>query len=143
MSIEITTLAQTKQVLDSTALDELRARVRGQILTAGDAEYDTTRRIWNAMIDKRPALIVRCTGAADVGAAVQFAAKHNLLVSVRGGGHNVAGTAICEGGMMIDLMRMKGIRVDPVNRTAWAQPGLLWQEFDHETQAYGLATLAA
>ena len=92
------------------------------------------------MIDKQPALIARCQGAADVGAAVRFAAEYELLVSVRGGGHNVAGTAICEGGLMIDLSPMKGIRVDPVNRTAWAQPGLLWQDFDHETQAYGLAT---
>jgi FAD/FMN-containing dehydrogenase len=140
MTVEIMTIGQTKRVLDSTAMNQLRARVRGQILTPDDAEYAPIKRIWNAMIDKRPALIVRCLGAADVGAAVQFAAEHELLMSVRGGGHNVAGTAICEGGMMIDLMPMKGIRVDPVNHTAWAQPGLLWQEFDHETQAYGLAT---
>jgi FAD/FMN-containing dehydrogenase len=140
MNLEVMTLAGTKCALDSKAVDELRARVRGQILMPVDAEYDATRRIWNAMIDKRPALIVRCAGAADVGAAVRFAAAHELLVSVRGGGHNVAGTAICEDGLMIDLSPMKGIRVDPLNRTAWAQPGLLWQDFDHETQAYGLAT---
>ena len=139
MNIEIMTLARTKRVLDNTIIDELRSRVRGQILTAADTEYDAARRIWNAMIDKCPALIIRCEGAADVGAAVRFAAAHDLLVSVRGGGHNVAGTAICEGGLMIDLSLMKGIRVDPGNRTAWAQPGLLWQDFDHETQAYGLA----
>ncbi len=139
MNLEVVTLDRTKRALDSTTIDELQARVRGQILTAADAEYDAARRIWNAMIDKRPALIVRCEGAADVGAAVRFAAAHELLVSVRGGGHNVAGTAICDGGLMIDLSPMKGIRVDPVNRTAWAQPGLLWQDFDHETQAYGLA----
>lgn len=140
MTVEIMTLGQTTRVLDGAAMDELRESLRGPILTPEDAAYDTTRRIWNAMIDKRPALIVRCTGAADVGTAVRFAAERELLVSVRGGGHNVAGTAICEGGMMIDLTLMKGIRVDPINRTAWAQPGLLWQEFDHETQAYGLAT---
>src|SRR6266850_7169835 len=92
------------------------------------------------MIDKRPALIARCGGAADVGKAVRFAAANDVLVSVRGGGHNVAGTAVCDGGLMIDLSPMKGIRVDPVARTAWAQPGLLWQEFDHETQAFELAT---
>jgi FAD/FMN-containing dehydrogenase len=92
------------------------------------------------MIDKRPALIARCEGAADVGEAVRFAGAHEMLVSVRGGGHNVVGTAVCDGGLMIDLSPMKGIRVDPVARTAWAQPGLLWQDFDRETQAYGLAT---
>ena len=140
MSFEVMSLDGTKCTLDSKDLDELQARMRGQILTPANAEYDATRRIWNAMIDKRPALIVRCQGAADVGAAVRFAAEHELLVSVRGGGHNVAGTAICDSGLMIDLSSMKGIRVDPVNRTAWAQPGLLWQDFDHETQAYGLAT---
>ena len=140
MNLEVMTLTGTKRALDSKAVDELRARVRGQILMPIDAEYDATRRIWNAMVDKQPALIARCQGAADVGAAVRFAAEHELLVSVRGGGHNVAGTAICEGGLMIDLSPMKGIRVDPVNRTAWAQSGLLWQDFDHETQAYGLAT---
>ncbi len=140
MTIEMMTLQQTKRRLDSTAIDELRARVRGKILTATDVEYDAARRIWNAMIDKHPALIVQCEDAGDVGAAVQFAATQEILLSVRGGGHNVAGTAVCDGGVMIDLSRLKGIRVDPVTKTAWAQPGLLWQEFDHETQAYGLAT---
>lgn len=140
MSLEVVTLDRTKRVLDSKTVDELRGRVRGKILTAADAEYDATRRIWNAMIDKRPALIACCEGAADVGEAVRFAAAHELLVSIRGGGHNVAGTAVCDGGLMIDLSPMKGIRVEPSKRTAWAQPGLLWQDFDHETQAYGLAT---
>jgi FAD/FMN-containing dehydrogenase len=92
------------------------------------------------MIDRRPALIVRCTGVADVIAAVQFARTHELLVAVRGGGHSVAGHAVCEGGLMIDLSRMKGLRVDPVQRTAHAQPGLTLGEFDRETQAFGLAT---
>jgi len=140
MNVEIITLGRTQRALDTGAVDDLRSRVRGQVLTAVDAGYDAARRIWNAMIDKRPALIVRCEGAADVGEAVRFAGAHEMLVSVRGGGHNVAGTAVCDGGLMIDLSPMKGIRVDPVARTAWAQPGLLWQEFDHETQAYGLAT---
>ena len=110
-------------MLDTTAIEGLRARMRGPVLTAADAGYDAARRIWNAMIDKRPALIVRCAGAADVIEAVRFAAAHELLLSVRGGGHNVAGTAVCDGGLMIDLSPMKGIRVDPVARTAWAQPG--------------------
>ena len=140
MNVEIMTLANTKRTLDAATVADLRARVRGSVLTAADAGYDAARRIWNAMIDKRPALIVRCAGAADVLEAVRFAATQQVLVSVRGGGHNVAGTAVCDGGLMIDLSLMKGIQVDPVARAAWAQPGLLWQEFDHETQAFGLAT---
>ena len=140
MTIEMLTLAGAKRVLDATAVDDLRSRMRGPVLTAADAEYDAARRIWNTMIDKRPALIARCAGAADVLEAVRFAAAHEMLVSVRGGGHNVAGTAVCDRGLMIDLSPMKGIHVDLVARTAWAQPGLLWQEFDHETQAFGLAT---
>ena len=140
MNVEIMTLAGTQRALDTTAVANLRSRVRGPLLTAADAGYDAARRIWNAMIDKRPALIVRCAGAADVREAVRFAAAHEVLTSVRGGGHNVAGTAVCDGGLMIDLSSLKGIQVDPVARTAWAQPGLLWQEFDHETQAFGLAT---
>lgn len=140
MNIEIVTLGGMKRALDTLAVDDFRSRVRGQVLMAGDAGYDAARRIWNAMIDKRPALIARCEGAADVGEAVRFAGAHEMLLSVRGGGHNVAGTAVCDGGLMIDLSLMKGIRVDPAARTAWAQPGLLWQDFDRETQAYGLAT---
>lgn len=140
MHVEIMTLSGTQRALDATTIAGLRARVRGPVLTAADAGYDAARRIWNAMIDKRPALIVRCVGAADVLEAVRFAASHEVLTSVRGGGHNVAGTAVCDGGLMIDLSPMKGIQVDPAARTAWAQPGLLWQEFDHETQAFGLAT---
>ncbi|MFN0119993.1 MAG: FAD-binding oxidoreductase [Blastocatellia bacterium] len=140
MNVEMTTLEGTKRALDTVTVADLRARMRGQVLMSGDAGYDAARRIWNAMINKRPALIARCEGAADVREAVRFAVAHEMLVSVRGGGHNVAGTAVCDGVLMIDLSLMKGIRVDPVARTAWAQPGLLWQDFDRETQAYGLAT---
>jgi FAD/FMN-containing dehydrogenase len=138
--IKAVTLHGTEVVLTPAVIDTFRAELRGKLLTPADVDYETARRIWNAMIDKRPALIARCEGAADVGRAVRFAAAHDLLVSVRGGGHNVAGTAVCHGGLMIDVSRMRGIRVDPVARTALAQPGLLWQDFDHETQAYGLAT---
>jgi FAD/FMN-containing dehydrogenase len=138
--IKAVTLHGTDVVLDQAVMETFSADVRGKLLTAADVGYDPARRLWNAMIDKRPALIVRCEGAADVGKAVRFAAAHALRVSVRGGGHNVAGTAVCDGGLMIDVSPMKGIRVDPVARTALAQPGLLWQEFDQETQAYGLAT---
>ncbi len=119
---------------------ELRSRLRGDILGRGDPGYDAVRRVWNGMIDKRPALIARCTGTADVAAAVAVVREHDLLVAVRGGGHNVAGNAVCDGGLVIDLSPMKGIRVDPANRTARAQPGATWGDFDHETQPFGLAT---
>jgi len=138
--IKAITLNGIEIVLEQAVIDTFRADLRGTLLTAADVDYDAARRLWNAMIDKRPALIARCAGAADVSQAVRFAAAHDLLVSVRGGGHNVAGTAVCDGGLMIDVSPMKGIRVDPFARTALAQPGLLWQEFDHETQAHGLAT---
>lgn len=131
--IKAITLDGTDVVLDQAVMETFRADVRGKLLTAADGGYDPARRLWNAMIDKRPALIVQCAGAADVGTAVRFAAAHALRVSVRGGGHNVAGTAVCDGGLMIDVSPMQGIRVDPFARTALAQPGLLWQ-------AFGLAT---
>ena len=140
MRIDVMTLEGTKRELDTTAVDDLRGRMRGPLLAAGDDGYDAARRIWNAMIDKRPGLIARCAGTADVREAVRFAATHGLLVSVRGGGHNVAGTAVCDDGLMIDLSLMQGIHVDPAAQTAWAQPGVLWQDFDHETEAFGLAT---
>ena len=114
--------------------------MRGPVLCPGDAGYDAARRVFNAMIDRRPALIARCAGAADVVAGLRFAREHGLPLSVCGGGHSVAGTAVCEGGLVLDLSGMKGIRVDPIRRIAQAQPGLLLGEFDRETQAFGLAT---
>jgi FAD/FMN-containing dehydrogenase len=118
---------------------ELAARLRGEVIMPGDEGYNTARQVWNAMINKYPALIVRCAGVADVLTAVQFARTHNLLVAVRGGGHNVAGNATCDGGMVIDLSLMKSMRIDPVRRTVRVEPGLTWGEFDHETQIFGLA----
>jgi FAD/FMN-containing dehydrogenase len=126
--------------LDDTAINELQSSLRGQLLKPGDAGYDAARTIDNAMIDRRPALIARCTGVADVLAAVRFARKHDVLVSVRAGGHNVAGNAMCDGGLVIDVSPMKGIRVDPAARTVQAQAGVTWGELDAETQAFGLAT---
>jgi FAD/FMN-containing dehydrogenase len=126
--------------LNEEAVRSLAGEVRGQVLGPQDAEYETARRVWNGMIDKHPALIVRCTGTADVVAAVTFARKHNLLTAVRGGGHNVAGNAVCDGGLVIDLAPMKGVRVDLAGRTVRAEPGVVWGEFDHETQAFDLAT---
>lgn len=138
--VSVQTLTGKCVQLPESIMQTWQGHLRGPVLRPGDEGYDDVRRVWNGMIDKKPALVVRCTGAADVIAAVNFAREHRLLVAVRGGGHNVAGTAVCDGGLMIDLSLMKGIRVDPVARTARAQPGVLWSEFDHETQAFGLAT---
>jgi hypothetical protein len=110
------------------------------LMAPGESGYDDARQIWNGMIDKRPALIARCRGVADIINSVNFARAHDLLVAVRGGGHNVAGNATCDGGLVIDLSEMRSIRVDPVQRTARAEAGATWGEFDRETQALGLAT---
>ena len=121
-------------------IEQLQPSVRGSVIGPDDAEYDEARRVWNVMIDKRPAAIVRCSGPADVVAAVNFAREHGLLTAVRGGGHSAAGKGTCDDGLVIDLSPMKGIRVDPDARTVRAQGGVTWGDFDHETQAYGLAT---
>jgi FAD/FMN-containing dehydrogenase len=126
--------------LEETAVQEFAAGLRGELVRPEDDGYDTTRAIFNGMVDKRPAMIVRCVGASDVIQGVDFARTHDLLLSVRSGGHSVAGNAVSDGGLMLDLSPMKGIRVDPVRRTAQAQAGLTLGEFDHETQAFGLAT---
>ena len=118
----------------------LQADFRGEILTPGSAEYEVSRRVWNAMIDRRPAAIARCFGPADVRAAVQFAVEQDIHPAIRGGGHNVAGLAMIDDGLVVDLTRMKGIFVDAARRTATAQTGLTWGEFDRETHLYGLAT---
>jgi FAD/FMN-containing dehydrogenase len=121
---------------------QLQASLRGALLRPSNDRYDETRTVWNGMIDKRPALIVRCAGAADVIAAVTFARDHDLLVSVRGGGHSVAGKAVCDGGLMIDLSPMRSVRVDPVIRTARVEGGALLGDLDRATQAFDLATTA-
>jgi FAD/FMN-containing dehydrogenase len=133
-------VAEMAQGVDQAAIQELQKQVRGELLRPSDGGYDSARRVWNGMVNKRPAFIVRCAGAADVIDSVNFARTNNLPISVRGGGHNVAGSAVCDGGIMLDLSRMKSIRVDSVSRTARADPGVTWAEFDHETQAFGLAT---
>jgi len=122
-----------------TAISELSIRFSGQLLTSGDAGYDEARKVYNGLIDKHPMLIARCHGVADVVDAVKLARSLNLEVAIRGGGHNVAGRATIEGGLMIDLMPMKGIHVDPQARTARAQAGVTWAELNRETQLHGLA----
>ncbi|HYH49099.1 MAG TPA: FAD-binding oxidoreductase [Acidimicrobiia bacterium] len=121
-------------------LDALAAQLRGPLLTPELDGYDAGRQVWNGMIDRRPALIARCTGTADVKACVDFAREHALLVSVKGGGHNIAGKSVCEGGFAIDLSLMKNTQVDAARLRARAGGGTKWGDFDHETQAFGLAT---
>lgn len=123
-----------------SALERFVAGLRGDVVAPGHGNYDDVRSVFNAMIDRRPGLIVRCAGAGDVIRAVDFARDRELLCAVRGGGHSIAGKSVCDGGVLIDLSTMKGIRVDPRRRRAHAQPGLRLGEFDRETQAFGLAT---
>src|SRR5687767_4622171 len=137
--IEVRTLEGATRKLTPEVLQAFRAAFRGPLLRPGEAGYDDARLIWNAMIDRRPALIARCTGTADVVAAVRLAREHGLLSSVKGGGHNIAGLAVCEGGLVIDCSLMKGVWVDPAARTARAQPGCTLGDLDRETQIHGLA----
>jgi len=127
-------------MLSASSIGNFKDRLRGPVLVPGDPAYDAVRVVPNAMIDRKPALIARCAGAADVIACVRFAREHDLLVSVRGGGHSVAGKSVCDGGLAIDLSVMKGTRVDLVKRTVRAEPGLTLGELDRETQGFGLAT---
>ncbi|QBR02932.1 FAD-binding oxidoreductase [Paraburkholderia pallida] len=126
--------------LSSDSIETLRGALRGQVLLPADAGYDEARQIWNAMIDRRPAVIVRCQGCADVRHAVTFARDAGLKIAVRGGGHNIAGSAICDGGLVIDLSPMKSVRVEPSTQRAYVEPGAKLGDFDHEAQAFGLAT---
>ena len=120
-------------------LESLKARLRGELIQPNDNAYDAARKVYNAMIDRRPRLIVRCADVADVMAAVNFARDNNLLLAVRGGGHNAAGLGVCDGGLVIDLSRMKGIHVDPTARTVRVEGGCTWGDVDHATHAFGLA----
>ena len=126
-------------ILGNGTLQELRDTLRGGLLVPGDARYDPARAVWNGMIDRHPALIVRCAGVADVISAVQFARSQGLVVAVRGGGHSLAGFSTCDGGMVVDLAPMKEIRVDPGLSRVTVEGGVIWQELDAETQAFGLA----
>jgi FAD/FMN-containing dehydrogenase len=134
------TLSGSDRDIPAGAVQQLAGRLSGTLLLPADAGYDDARTVWNRMIDRRPAMIARCARADDVVAAVHFARQHDLLLSVRSGGHNVTGHAVCERGLMIDLSPMKAIRVDPGQRLASVEAGLTWKEFDTATQTYGLAT---
>lgn len=138
--VSIHTLAGGRASVPGGTLKQLREALKGDLLLPGDAAYDDARAIWNGMIDRRPAAIVRCAGAEDVQHAVRFAAAHELLVSVKGGGHNIAGNAVCDGGLMIDLSPMRAVTVDAAARVAVVQPGCTLADVDAETQKSGLAT---
>ncbi len=120
--------------------DALREQLSGEVLGPGDTEYERARRIHNGMIDRRPALIARCRGTADVQAAIRLAREQELEIAVRGGGHNVAGNAVCDGGIVVDLSAMRGVHVDPRRRRAHAQGGATWADYNRETQLHGLAS---
>ncbi len=126
-------------ILDPDAIDTFAGGMRGSLIRPGDPAYDEARQVWNGMIDRRPVLIARCSGVADVVASVRFAAEHDLVLAVRGGGHNVAGFGTCDGGLVIDLAAMGGVRIDPARRTARAEGGATWGDLDRETQLFGLA----
>ncbi len=126
--------------VSSSAADELKAAIRGELLLPGDAGFDAARSIWNAMIDRHPAMILRCAGVADVRRGVAFARDHGLPLAVHSGGHNIAGTALCDDGVVIDLSPMKSVQIDPVAKRAYVEPGATLRDFDHEAQAFGLAT---
>jgi FAD/FMN-containing dehydrogenase len=138
--LNVKTLTGNQVPLEESTIESLRSSLRGELILLGDAVYDEARRVWNGMIDKRPALIVRCAGTEDVIASVNFARDNALLLAVRGGGHNVAGYAVCDGGLVIDLSQMRAVQVDPEARRARAQGGALWGELDRAAQPYALAT---
>lgn len=141
MALELRSLDGGTVAIAAEALQAFKTGFKGTVLTAEDAAYDETRKVWNAMIDRRPGLIVRCTGTVDVVQAVRFARANRLLLSVRGGGHHIAGLAVAQGGLMIDMSLLRGVFVDAAGRTAIAQAGCTLADLDRETQAHGLAAV--
>jgi FAD/FMN-containing dehydrogenase len=138
--LRVTTSTGANTVLEEPVIERFKSSLRGELIQPDDESYEEARKLWNGLIEKRPALIARCIGASDVIESVNFARENDLLLAVRGGGHNVAGNALCEGGLVIDLSPMKAVRVDPVKRTARVQPGANWGDVDKETQIHGLVT---
>ncbi len=136
----ITLAGGRASTLDTAHFEQLSASFRGELIRPGDKGYEEARTIWNATVDRRPALIARCKEAADIRGAVNFARESGLMISIRGGGHNIAGNAVCEGGVMIDLSLLRSVTIDPKSRRAHVEPGALLSDFDREAQAFGLAT---
>lgn len=126
--------------VEEAIADELRSSMRGEVISRTDPRYDEARRVWNGLIDHRPAVIARCTGTADVVEVVRVARRHRPIVSIRGGGHQVAGSAVLDGALVIDLSPMTGVHVDLGTRSVLVQPGATWGDVDRETQLFGLAT---
>lgn len=140
--LPLKTLSGEETILEASDLGQFQKHFRGRLITKDENCYDEVRSIWNGMIDKRPGLIASCTGSADVIAAVRFAREKDLLISVRSGGHNVSGNSLSDGGLLVDLSNMKGVRADPVQRVVRAQSGLTLGDLDHETQTFGMAVPA-
>jgi hypothetical protein len=139
LSLSIATRSGTTKSISTDIIDKFKAEMRGELITPADDQFESSRKIWNGMIDKKPVLIARCAGVEDVINAVKFSKEHNLLFSIRGGGHNVAGTAIAEGGLVIDLSAMRTVTVDPEQRVAHAEGGVRLGDLDYETQKFNLA----
>jgi len=127
-------------MITDAAVNEFKAKLRGQLLCPGDEGYETARKVYNGMIDRRPRWIARCFNVADVISAVHFARENDILVAIRGGGHNAGGLGICEGGLVIDFSLMRSVRADPAARTARAEGGCTGADLDHATHVFGLAT---
>ncbi|MGB8331285.1 MAG: FAD-dependent oxidoreductase, partial [Polyangiales bacterium] len=140
MDAQIRTVSGDVASLSAERLAALDTDLRGELLFPDSEGYDAARTLWNAMIDRRPSLIARCAGTADVVRSVRFSAERDLLVAVRGAGHNIAGNAVCEGGFLIDLSKLRSVHVDPKRKIARVQPGATLHDLDVETQLYGLAT---
>jgi FAD/FMN-containing dehydrogenase len=138
--VKIRRIDGSSVTLDGSAVESLGADLRGTLLLPGKKGYDAARTVWNAMIDRRPALVIHCAGVNDIKRAVDFARTHGLLTAVKGGGHNIAGSAVCDGGVLIDLSGMRSVRIDPGTRVAHVEPGATLGDFDAEAQAFGLAT---
>ncbi|HSE42543.1 MAG TPA: FAD-binding oxidoreductase [Acidobacteriota bacterium] len=139
-ALKIVSLSGQEKTLDKSTIEQLQTQLRGEIILSDHEAYEKVRTLWNAMADKRPSVIAQCAGTADVIHCIKFARDHGLLTAIRGGGHNAAGNASCNYGFVIDLSRMKGMRVDPSTKTVRAQAGVTWGEFDRETQYFALAT---
>jgi FAD/FMN-containing dehydrogenase len=125
--------------VSTLSIDQLKSAFRGELIQPGDADYESARKVYNGMIDKHPQLIAKCVDVADVIAAVNFGRENNLLTAIRGGGHNGGGLGTCDGGLVIDVSRMKGIRVNPTEKTVRVEPGCVWGDVDHATHAFGMA----
>jgi FAD/FMN-containing dehydrogenase len=139
--LQARTRTNSETTLKEATVRKLKESLRGELILGNDPDYDDARSIWNAMIDRRPALIARCLGVADVVTCVKFAREHDIALTVKGGGHNIAGLAVCDGGLMLDMSRMRGVWTDTAARSARAQAGCLLGDVDRETQVHGLAAV--